>query len=216
MSVLVSKVLADATKLLQDEGGLRRWPDDELLIWLNMGQQQIVILQPTANVTVAATQLAAGTLQTTPSASLYLLNITRNMGSDGLTPGRIVLPVDWEKLSMLDEDWHTATGSEVKRYVYDPKTPDQFWVYPGIPVLSTVYVELVYSTLPTAATSGGSITIPDKYEAPLLDYILYRAFSKDSDAPNSLAKSQAYFQLFMDAIGRRGITEATQNPKAGG
>ena len=200
MAVAVSSLILKAAKLLQDERRTR-WTDQELLIWLNLGQNRVVSLKPTANTTVAASQLAAGTLQTLPSGGISLLDVPRNMGDDGLTPGRVITQLDLIRLGALDPNWHTATADdEVLYWIYDPRTPKKFWVYPPVTAASDVYVDMVYAALPTACTIGGDISLADEYEGSLLDYMLYRAFSKDLDAPNSLAKAQSYLTLFMQGL----------------
>jgi len=43
----------------------------------------------------------------------------------------------------------------------------------------------------------------DYYRNALLDYVLYRAFAKDSDSANQAQRSQNHYQMFMQAIGEK-------------
>lgn len=173
MTTTVDSILARAAILLQDTAHTR-WPLTELLDWLNDGQREIVLRKPNANVVNATVALAAGTKQTLPASAVQLFDVVRNV------PGSVVRGVDRALLDALDQDWHDATAAaKVQHFCYEPTDPKHFYVYP--PNTGTGQVELAYSAIPTAAALGGSLPLDDIYQAPLIDYVLYRAYAKDSE-----------------------------------
>lgn len=214
MGTLTAASLISRARLLsQDPTGVR-WSDSELLQWLNDGQREVVLYKPDAKAENTTLKLVSGTKQSIPSDGLSLIKVTRNMGSAGSTPGKAVLLVDSAILNSQIPDWHTATASNVAlHYCYDDRDPKTFYVYPPQPV-TTHYVELVYSTIPANLSSTSStIDVDDIYGNALVDYVLYRAFSKDADFAGNGNRVMAHFQAFMAAVGgKRDEIEMRDDP----
>ena len=112
---------------------------------------------------------------------------------------------------------------EVRQFVYTADDPTIFYVVPGN--LGTGIVEAVVSVLPTRVEPTGDVTTIDSYEVetgigplydvPLLDYVIYRAQSKDDSGAN-LGRSNIHYQQFAAALGLKiqndgTLTPATQN-----
>lgn len=209
-TILASSIIDKAAKQLLDAAGVR-WPSPELLGWLNDGQRATVLVKPTAYVKSAAVRLAAGTKQSLPADGAQLLDVVRNMGTDGLVPGRAVRIASRDMLDAQAPNWHAATASSVVRhYLYDPRDPKRFYVYP--PNTGTGYVELVHAaTPPDVAAVGNPIELDDAYETVLLDYVLYRAFSKDSEAADD-GKAQRHMTAWITALGGKVQAEGSSNP----
>ena len=132
---------------LHDINGLK-WTRSELLSWLNDGMRQIVVMQPTATNTVAVVKLIAGTRQTLPGNGWLLFNVVRNMGTDGLTPGRVVRVVSRELLNGFNPNWHFDTAASAARnFIYDLADQTHYFVYP--PNDGTGYIEINYSNQPS-------------------------------------------------------------------
>jgi len=189
-----------------------RWTRAELLSWLNDGMRQIVTMQPSASSTTVSKLLTAGTRQTIPSDGWLLLQIYRNMGTTGTTPGRAIRIVSREVLDGFDPYWHTGIPkAEVKNFIYDTQDQLAFYVYP--PNTGTQYIELNYSAQPTNLTSESQV-IPlfDVFQSALVDYILYRACSKDAEYAPGLQLAQAYITTFTIALQGKATTEATNDP----
>jgi len=228
--LISTKTIIDKVSILLQDTSNVRWSTDELLGWLNIGQGVIVILKPDANVVKTDVQLAAGTSQSLPDGSstyqdhsgatlragLYLLALTRNLGVGGTTPGKSIRIIDQDLLDAMDPDWASADASAVvSHYMYNEKLPQIFSVYPPQPTSGQGYVEIVYSALPTACASYGASTyidLPDHYESALIDYILYRAYSKDGDAADSAGRAAAYYNTFLDTLGRQDLKEQEVDP----
>lgn len=197
-TILASTVVSKASVQLLDTSNVR-WPQAELLGWLNAGQRQIAQANPTVANSVSVVQLAAGTRQSIPADGFLFLEAYRNMGTDGATPGRSVRIASREILDAFDRDWHSATASAVTQsYLFNSQDNTAFYVYP--PSDGTNYLEINYAKTPADINLSDPITVPDIYENALLDYVLARAFSKDTEAGNPQI-AQLHFQMFAMAIG---------------
>lgn len=201
-TVVAQTILDRAEVIIQDTTNIR-WPVSELLGWLSDGQREIVSRRPDAYVQTAAQLLVAGTRQTIPAAGYQFVRATRNMGTAGTTPGRAVRKVPMDMLDSQTPLWHSATpAATTLHYVYDPREPKAFYVYP--PATGTTYLEVTYSAVPAdIATVGSTITLDDVYANPLLDYVLYRAYSKDATDIGNAERAVAHFQAFKDAVGEK-------------
>jgi hypothetical protein len=211
MSVLASAIIDKAAKQLLDISNLK-WTRAELLAWLNDGMRQIVLIQPSASSTTASTKLVAGTRQTIPAGGWLLLQIYRNMGTTGAVPGRAIRIVSRELLDGFSPDWHSATAkAEVRNYIYDVQDQLAFYVYP--PNTGTQYIELNYSMQPAdLTTESQAIPIFDIFQSPLVDYILYRACSKNADYAPGMQLAQGYLGTFVAAIGGKSQSETMNEP----
>ena len=189
-----------------------RWTRAELLSWLNDGMRQIVLIQPSATSTTISRLLVAGTRQTIPSDGWLLLQIYRNMGSAGTTPGRAIRIVSREVLDGFDPNWHSGLPkAEVKNYIYDVQDQLAFYVYP--PNNGTQYIELNYSVQPVNLTTESQvIPIFDIFQSALVDYILFRACSKDAEYAPGLQLAQGYLATFNAAIQGKSQSEAVNEP----
>lgn len=211
-TVTAGQIIDKAATQLIDISGIR-WTRAELLKWLNDGLRQIVLMQPNATNTPSAVKLEAGTRQTLPTGGWLLLGIYRNMGTNGTTPGRAVRIVSRELLDAFDPNWHTATASAVtKNYIYDLQDQTAFYVYP--PSTGTNYLELNYSMQPTDLTSESAvIPVFDLFQNPLLDYIMFRACTKDAEYAPGIQLGQMYLTTFTSIVGGKESSETKGTPE---
>lgn len=211
-----AKTIIDKASLLLADVPQSFWLVSELLGWLNDGQRDIATVVPQANVKNSALQLVAGVKQSLPSDGILLLDIPHNLGATGSTMGTVINHVPKEIMLKRIPGWTTTMASAtVKHYIYSATDPLIFYVYPPQPS-ATKYVECVYSALPALianANVGTKITIPDYFQTELLDYVLYRAFSKDFDNSSQVARGQEHYQLFTAAIAAKIGSENAANPQ---
>jgi hypothetical protein len=117
--------------------------------------------------------------------------------------------------------WHAKTAAtDVLFYMYDERDPLEFFVYPP-PIAGTTQLEIKFSAYPTdiSAPSGqdytsvsGNVSVKDIYGNALLDYILYRAYSKDSDYAGNTGRAAAHYQAFALSIGIDGAQTFKVSP----
>jgi len=200
-----SRIINQARVLLLDPDKVR-WPDAELLGWLNGGQLQIVDVRPDLKYVLVDHALVAGAEQTIPATGLRLIDVKRNVG------GRAIRLIERAQLNEFDPDWYTAEPEEwIKHYLYDPQTPRTFEVYP--PAFEGQQVRLAHSVPPTdCSTLASNIDLPDTCEGPLIDWVCYRAWSKDGDSPQDGGKAANAIATFMQALTGKTQTDQATAP----
>lgn len=212
MPISAQSIVKRATDIIQDQTSVR-WPANELVRWLNDGQREVVLYRPDALNTTATVTLAAGSRQDLDNMSLSpppakLIEITRNMAAT--SQKRAVRLVPRQILDAQIPAWHNLTGTvDIAHYMFDARDPKTFYVYP--PATALAQLELMYGAFPadiaepadgsTYSAVAGNIGLPDIYANALLDYILYRAYSKDSEYAGNAQRAVAHYQAFANTLG---------------
>ena len=137
-----------------------------------------------------------------PAVSLRLLDMTRNMGADGNTAGKIITPSDRKHIDYSNLLWPAATGdTTVENYAYDNNVPRIFYVTPPVAASPAVYVEMSTSQLPTTITQTTDVVgVIDIFFEPLVQYMLYKAQSGDDEGVET-QKAQTHFENFFNLLG---------------
>lgn len=222
-SIKVVSLLADAQVLLSDTSGTR-WPLLELQAWLNAGYRELVNVRPDANVLVGTFNCALGARQDIASQftnASRLLEVVRNMAATS-NKSAIIL-VDRHSLDDQRSNWTTDPASiSIDNYVYDPRVITQFLVYP--PAASGAQVEVIYYAVPDPhaltlsqlqnTSTAETIRVADIYANCLLDYMLFRAFSKDSDNPAMASRAAAHYQAFGAFLTAKTTVDGATKPGA--
>jgi hypothetical protein len=239
-NTLVRDVFFRVSDALQDlRPQFKRWTQASLVTYLNDGQRAIAKYVPQSCSRVDAIKLVPGTKQSLsfiPAASVIpsdgsepadvsgnaLMGLTRNMGSDGLTPGNAIRLVSRDTLDLYSPSWHTDTDKVVSGFTYDPRTPKVFYVTPGVPATPAVWVEAAFVADPAdissdddysnSGTSTARISVDDKYTDDLVNYILARAYGKDGENASNQALSTTYGQLFVSSINAQAAALTGINP----
>lgn len=199
MTIQAVELISRAGEILQDEEHIR-WTVPELLRWVNDGAREIILRRPAARSITRPLPLAAGTKQEIPASGVQLLDVVRNLGANGSTPGRVIRRIDRQLLDDQMPDWHMAKKSaKIKHYTFDERAPKVFYVYP--PAADGVHVEALYSELPPVITDASeTLDMGAEYLNALLSYMAYRAFSKDSEFANGTVAA-LHFEAFVNAVG---------------
>jgi hypothetical protein len=192
-----------------------RWTRAELLDWVSDAQSQIVMLAPSATNTNSVMELEAGTRQTLPSGAWMLLSVYRNivLGSDFREkPGRAVRLVSRSVLDRFDPNWHNAAAkAEAINYLYDVQEPTTFWVYP--PNNGKGMLEMSFSAMPAPLTNESqTLAVQQVYQPAVLDYVLFRACSKDAEYAPGLQLAQGYMATFMASVTGKTAVEDMNTP----
>lgn len=214
MAITAGNLLAKVSKILNDETGTR-WPvNTEMLGVLDTVQREAVRLKPELLTVSTPMQLASGPEQSLTAGEELLLDVRRNMGLDGSSPGRVITQIERQTLDVLRPDWNGAPASPIVRhFMYDIRTPKVFHVYPPQPTSGQGYIEVVRSVAPTPITDAkDAISLDDTYEGALIAGCLWWALSKNATVQNAQALSLKYREIFMEGIGLRGQTEMAVAP----
>ena len=214
-----TNLLSRIKDTLQDTTSVR-WPEAELLRYINDAQREIVNFRPESSAKTANVQLVTGTKQALPTDGLRLIKVTRNMSdaSGGATGKRAIRIVNVDILNTQEPDWNDQTvsgdaahGTVVKHYIFDEDDPRNFYVYPG--VSGNAYVEVVYSASPTdLANTSATISVDDIYANAIIDYVLYRSYMKDAEYAGNAQRAQNHYQLFTASIGQGGQSAMLLDP----
>ena len=207
MPIPAQQIIRRCVETLQDTTSIR-WPVAELVRYLNDGQREVVLYRPDAMVTNATVTCVAGTKQTLPANGAKLIEVVRNARAAGTK--RAVRMVNREILDAQTPGWHAIAGADdVLHFMYDPRDPRVFYVYP--PATTNTQLDIVYAAYPsdiaepadgaTYTAVTGNISLPDIYGNVLQDYILYRAYTKDSEYAGNVQRAQAHYAAFANALG---------------
>lgn len=219
-TVKVVELVSKAQTLLQDTTNVR-WPVTELQGWLNDAYREIVNLRPDANTQTGTFTCSAGARQVVTdvfSSALRVVEVVRNVAAT--SDKRAVRLIDRRMLDEQRRTWYDETSSvTVQHYMFDPRLPKEFLVYP--PATSAAELEVVYSSVPTAHTLSEAqlldtdtaevIKLDDSYANALLDYMLYRAYSKDAEYAANAQRAVAHYQAMQTSIGvAQQVNQASQ------
>lgn len=209
----VDTLLNNAVVLLQDPTHVR-WPLLELLQWLNDGQREIAATKPNAFIRNTPLQLIGGTKQTLPPDAVSLIDIVRNIAVAGNTPGNAIRLVSREILDTQIPNWHSAAlaNTEVKHYVYSILDPKTFYVYPPQPAAGPSLVDAIYVESPPDAALGSTITLDSIYAPALLNYVMFRAYSKDAEYAANAEQAKAYLSMWTAQLGGKVAAEQVSSP----
>lgn len=220
-TVKVTDIIRRVEYVLQDTN--IRWPRVELQNWLNESYMAITLLRPDANAKSGAFTCATGSRQVLtavfPSA-LRLLDVTRNLAAT--SSYKVIRLVARSVLDDQRPGWHAETGTvNIQHYTFDPRQPKEFFVYP--PATTSAEIEVVYADAPGSHSlteaqldpDGGSnevIKLDDIYMSPIIDWVLYRAYSKDAEYGANEARAQGAYGAFNAAIGAKSQTDTAVSP----
>lgn len=223
MTFTAKDIIDESTVLLQDVGGVR-WTPPEILAYINGAVREICIRNPRASTELRHLSLDGGTRQTLPDDCLILSRVHCNVITDPLAPigdpaphfqsTAIRMVNSKEMLDAVLPNWMDSTSGATKQaavlYVYyDPITPREFYVIPANNGLGKI--EVVVGVLPARiptpvsnpldpASYTATVDLPDIYQSMVVDFVLYRALSKDSSLPGSKERALMHKQLFDTAM----------------
>lgn len=204
-TITAQSIIDRAQIVLQDTTGIR-WPEGtELLGWLNEGQREVALARPDASITTTTFSCVSGTRQDLPSSAQQLVEVVR------VANGGAVRKVPRQILDAQLPSWHTAASGDAKHYMYDPRVPHEFYVYP--PAASNQQLVVRYHVSPAdCASIGSTISVDDQYAPALMDYILWRAYSKDSEYTANMDRANAARASFDRMLGIKSKADEATRP----
>lgn len=177
-----------------------RWSRGELMDFLNDAIAAIVLRRPDLSLATSKVPAATNTVALPVDAyQILAVNHINNIAAQY---------VDINKLNQLYPDWRTTSGVPVcwTRNELDETT---LFLYPSPE--SRVDVEVVYSRTLKVSQESDSFPLSPMYEGVVGDFVMYRAYNKDSQNPAEGQKAQLHLQAFATALGDK---TATDNAKA--
>lgn len=210
MPAQISDVLRRAQTILQDVTGTR-WDEPELLDWFNDGRRELAILKPAEFSERLQVPLVEGCLQQLPDGAFQLLSVACNLvNAAPRIAGRAVRFVDRRILDLTHPRWQENEvfpfSRDALNYTIDADQLTSFLVFPGND--GTGIVEVTAAVLPDEATLvTEGLGLNPLYLNAMVDYVLYRAFSKDADFTGNAERAGSHYSMFASAVGVRSTSE---------
>lgn len=183
----------------------QRWSRALLVSYLNDALTEIIGYRPDAYAENTNISLVAGYQQQVVGRSV--LKILSNADGSFVSEGELDLLTAWASAGMPAQPLRVdANGNpiySVKSYAIDPKDPTQFYVSPPVPAGLTPVLKARCTLEPnyTLLTLGEQVPILPKYSNSVKDYMLYSAYSLDSESPEASKNAEACYRAFYQAMG---------------
>ena len=190
MTTQVSSILDSAAALLNDAGAVR-WSRAELVTWINDGQLALIKIKPAAKTISGVLQLVPGATQTLPADCLTFLELQDNVS------GVVATPCDKSSLDSFSPKWRTTPTSNSVLHYMPSINAGEFFVYPAQND-TPASVTLTYVAYPIPVIATGTLDVRDEFAPNILNYVLYRAYSKDAEVAQNSALAASYFALFKE------------------
>jgi hypothetical protein len=246
-TVLVREALRRVSGLLEDTTPqFYRWSETRLVDYLNDAQLALAKFLPASCARIDAIKLKPGTRQSieliaavdckpgdgsTPAApiiGMQFLGATRNMGADGLTPGRAVRITDRKTLDAIDPDWHTRPNRDgvISGFLANPNTPKYFYVTPPVPAAPSVWLEVEQLAqpikVPNTGTEGAELylaggasttllSVSDEHVDDVVNYCVARAHMEPNEWANP-QKADRFANLFVGSLNAKVMAMTGVNP----
>ncbi len=213
-----AQVFEEVAAITQD-GGYTRWTPHMLNSFLNAGIREIALNKPNAVATEKTIALVAGIHQDLADPDFALIRAIRNVGGaaitevtrgimDGMVPG-------WADPAIYPET------DAVDHVMFDPAEPSSFHVFPAntgagqiVAVVASIPDALADgATQDSAPTYTAPIPLQEIYRQALVDFVISKCFTVDSEAPNSAQRAQMHYAMFANAIGIKFRMESMASPK---
>lgn len=189
-------IMSRAAIIIHDES-FKRWTRSEMLNWASEAQVTVARNPGVYNRTVTM-PLAEGTMQALPKDGWGLITVRCNM--DGDKPVSVVKVTTRDLLDSFCPLWRRKPKQPlVENYVYDTREPTEFAVFP--PNDGTGAVELVYMAIPAKFESeSDELVVDDSYIPALVNYVVYRAYCKESEYSPGISNATAFFEAYQQEL----------------
>jgi hypothetical protein len=207
MTISVGPLLDSVSTTLLDTAR-RTWPlQSDLVPYLNEALAATAAIKPDMYTRQEFMTLVAGVSQVIPSDGVALLDVIYDQGT-----GRVVTQVDAGLLDEANRFWPSATQEVgVQHFAADPRDPRRFNVTP--PNTGAGSVQILYGAVPTVTgSSGEDIPISPNFMAPLISYVLFKCYAKNSKKQD-LTKAGAYKNDWGSMLGLKTKAQVAVAPK---
>lgn len=243
-TILVREIFRQASFLLEDTAPqFHRFVQRDMIDALNDAQRMLATYIPPSCSRVDVLRLVAGVRQSIaailpvdvlagdgiapdlPVRGTLLLDPIRNMGPDGVTPGRPVRAVPRHLVEAENPNWSLPAnaGTRVESVMYDPATPKVFFVAPPVPA-TRLWIELSYNALPATipdadgdtdygvdGDAAATIGVGDEYATDCVNYVVARMNMQDQQWANP-AKAAAFASMVLSSVNARAEALTGHNP----
>lgn len=176
------------------------WSAPELIQYLNEAIDALVMIVPEQYSVIETLQLVTGPKQTLPTGGVRFIRVNRAINTDD-SLGDSAREVSLRALEQHYPNWHNAPGGLVSEWASDPAEPTTFWVNPPQAPGAPAKAEVEYVKRPEYVDVGETLPTDPMYDAAIIEFILYRAFSKDADYAGQDGRAQGHYTKFKELAG---------------
>lgn len=197
-TIKVVSVIERAMELSQDKTQVS-WSKSEWLNWFNDAVLAVANARPDALSKNTTFNITTGSKQKLPDDGLSWLKVIRNFST-----GKPVREIQRRQLDDQVDSWHNRTGANVDHYAKDPLDPKHIYIYPQ--PTAGHQLEVIYAVAPTAIeisdfdSDSQVLPVDDVYLNPILDLMLYRAYSKDAEYAGNMNRAMTHQQAAYNAL----------------
>lgn len=215
MAVLTQSVL-DRVVFVTGDPQYKRFKLPAISRFMNEAQSIIAERAPRSAATYRVLTLAAGArqdLRVIDSATSWirLHEIVCNASGAGAPTGKTMRRIDRAAMDNAFASWRGApNASEADEYSLDERDAFTFDVFPPVTAGAKVYALASVRPEPVCVLNTGGtaladpaevITLADGYDIPVVDWVLFRLFSRDSSDAGYAGRAQGHFQAAQAALG---------------
>ncbi len=196
MTITAATTIVSVRDLIGDPYS-ERWTDADLLKWITDGLREMATIRPAifgASGTELSHVLAAGCKQRLTAANAFqIVSVDYNVAS-----GKAIRLITGSQLDAFRPGWRADIAADVQNWFPDGEDQLSFWVYPAV---AGATVSVHAHITPAAVTTTAAVVLPyDQYAPVLVNYVCFRAFSRDVEYGGNQAAAQAYYALFTAAL----------------
>ena len=197
MSLTVGSVISRAGVMLNDASFVH-WTKEELVNYFNDAVKAVIRIEPQSGAQSLQHTCTAGVKQVLPGSAQSLIDVVSN------STGKALTKADRASLDSNYNDWYAGNSAAyVSAYAYEATNPKVFWLYPGpaAGVVLDVIMAIIPDDVALANIDTTAMPISDTYVNPVLDWIMYRAYLKDSDIAANSSRSGGHYTAFNNFFG---------------
>ncbi|AYO17096.1 hypothetical protein D0812_22160 [Vibrio owensii] len=195
----VSNLINQAARLVVDKNMIR-WDKAFWVDAYNAAIRAVLAVRPDALTKTEEVICDAGTTQKIPANARYVIDVLTNVGG-----GAVSGPLSLKMFNDYRPEWRQSSESDsVSTWLYDERNKETFFVYPG--VKAGVKIEAVFAYEPTDITQADYEAdvlgqLNPMYDNAIIEWLVYRAFSEDSEITANNAKAQTAINTFRLLLG---------------
>ncbi|SIO50546.1 hypothetical protein SAMN05444172_2579 [Burkholderia sp. GAS332] len=201
-------LVLEVAKLLNDaEDGFEylRWTSDDLLEYANDGAVQIAMLRPDVVSQTETIPLQPGARQELPEGSTRFFRVEGTVDRYGRIVGQ---PSKTDgTAARVANTWFTPIACPVSgdyvalSFSFDDTNPTVFYVEPPVPVGQSVKVAVSLARVPDEFGADDPVPIDRRFHNAVIEWMLYRAFSKDQESATNSTHAASHLKHFYDMLG---------------
>ncbi|EIX4511175.1 hypothetical protein MKI77_005216 [Escherichia coli] len=194
----ISEIIGRVNTQLVDQM-MVRWPLAELFDYYNDAVRAVILARPDAGASLETLNCVPGARQTLPDGAIQLLDVIC------LSDGSAIKAMPREVLDAQYPDWQTQKGVP-ECFISSDLAPRIFWLFPAPE--EEVSIDVVVSRIPEVAHDLETpVPLEEAYVNPLVDWMLFRAFSKDASGGAESGLAAQHYESFAQQLGIKQVAD---------